>query len=103
MPHLPSRYTNACSAPCSHLTFVLVQVTRTIENTRLPDQTTVLADDPEVLGDEADDEFSAISKPKILVPPALFSCMNRSFIDIMLLRLRQDQSVLTSCFRSLEI
>ena len=34
------------------------QVPKTIENTKITSETTVEKDDPEVLGDEADDEFA---------------------------------------------
>ena len=34
------------------------QIPKTIENTKITSETTVEKDDPEVLGDEADDEFA---------------------------------------------
>lgn len=47
------------------------QVPKTIENTKIVSETVVEKDDPEVLGDEADDEFSLYSdgskKPKIMI------------------------------------
>ena len=47
------------------------QIPRTIENTRVADETSVLPNDIEILGDEADDEFADyyknIKKPKIML------------------------------------
>ena len=47
------------------------QLPRTIENTRVSDETTVLPGDGEVLGDEVDDEFNDYyingKKPKIMI------------------------------------
>jgi hypothetical protein len=47
------------------------KVPRTIENTRKPDETVVAAEDDEVAGDEAVDEFAAYytdrKKPKMLI------------------------------------
>ena len=47
------------------------QIPRTIENTRVADETSVLPNDVEILGDEADDEFADyyknIKKPKIML------------------------------------
>ena len=46
-------------------------IPRTIENTREVDETTVLANDEEILGDEKDDEFSRFfsneEKPKLML------------------------------------
>jgi ribosome production factor 1 len=51
-------------------------IPRTIENTRTLDETTVAADDAEVLADEASDEFAAIFSgalaPKVMVTTARF-------------------------------
>lgn len=38
--------------------YVCLQIPRTIENTRIADETTVRPDDAEVFGDEKDDEFA---------------------------------------------
>jgi hypothetical protein len=74
----------------------------TIENQRLPDQTHVDVQDTEILGDEADDEFSALGKPKLMVHfvqktyhyrPLFLGCY----------RLQQDRNAHRNCFRSLEI
>jgi ribosome production factor 1 len=47
------------------------QIPRTIENTRVIDETIVLANDEEVIGDERDDEFAAYYsnelKPKLMI------------------------------------
>ena len=47
------------------------QIPRTIENTRIADETAVLPNDVEILGDEADDEFAEYyrneKKPKIMI------------------------------------
>lgn len=47
------------------------QIPRTVENTRIADESAVLPGDLEVLGDEKDDEFSDyysnIKKPKIMI------------------------------------